>query len=372
MQIGRAELGMEQQPSWCDKLPKYVALSPEAGISAKTCSWGYCKISVLCRAAWLLLSRLTSFLRSLEGKTVICHSCSWPSSLPACAGDPHGYVSTAMASAHHCTPISVASYRLVHTVRARFFAAVHSMLTAKLVVMICQSPCLAYVQDRHWLRASQFDLPALTVDTYCLLALQTPCHECTHTPCPGPGHMLMLDWDHLLQKFKLGVPIRDMRLMDPNLLTSETGKILVRDNAIVVSVEHVRVICTADMVIIPQDGFEHNKLNQQFNSLLQEHIIEAAQVGYCSPGLHAGICASLNCCVNACVVSSAATMQLCMRLCLFMSTAGDGRELQQSMGVLECTDSLLIMVLVCEHVCLTQHRPSKLQALIPCSHLLSA
>lgn len=66
--------------------------------------------------------------------------------------------------------------------------------------------------------------------------------------------------------------------MDPNLLTSETGKILVRDNAIVVSVEHVRVIVTADMVIIPQDGFEHNKLNQAFNSLLQEHIIEHAQV----------------------------------------------------------------------------------------------
>ncbi len=32
----------------------------------------------------------------------------------------------------------------------------------------------------------------------------------------------------LLQKFRLGVPIRDMRLLDPNLLTSETGKILVR------------------------------------------------------------------------------------------------------------------------------------------------
>lgn len=31
-----------------------------------------------------------------------------------------------------------------------------------------------------------------------------------------------------LQKFRLGVPIRDMRLLDPNLLTSETGKILVR------------------------------------------------------------------------------------------------------------------------------------------------
>ena len=39
-----------------------------------------------------------------------------------------------------------------------------------------------------------------------------------------------------------------MRLVDPNLLTSETGKILVRDNAIVFSIEHVRLIITADQV----------------------------------------------------------------------------------------------------------------------------
>lgn len=50
------------------------------------------------------------------------------------------------------------------------------------------------------------------------------------------------------QRFKLRVPIRDMRLVDPNLLTSETGKILVRDNAIVFSIEHVRLIITADQV----------------------------------------------------------------------------------------------------------------------------
>lgn len=39
-----------------------------------------------------------------------------------------------------------------------------------------------------------------------------------------------------------------MRLVDPNLLTSETGKILVRDNAIVFSIEHARLIITADQV----------------------------------------------------------------------------------------------------------------------------
>ena len=46
------------------------------------------------------------------------------------------------------------------------------------------------------------------------------------------------------------MPIRDMRLVDPNLLTSETGKVLVRDNAIVFSVEHVRIIITGDQVCL--------------------------------------------------------------------------------------------------------------------------
>ena len=80
-----------------------------------------------------------------------------------------------------------------------------------------------------------------------------------------------------MQKFRLGVPIRDMRLLDPNLLTSETGKILVRDNAIVFSVEHVRLIITADSVIIPQTGFERSPLSNRFAAMLEESIIEASQ-----------------------------------------------------------------------------------------------
>ena len=74
-----------------------------------------------------------------------------------------------------------------------------------------------------------------------------------------------------------------MRLLDPNLLTSETGKILVRDNAIVFSMEHVRliiqscVIITADCVIIPQTGFEQSSLSTRFAVMLEEAIIEASQ-----------------------------------------------------------------------------------------------
>ncbi len=68
-----------------------------------------------------------------------------------------------------------------------------------------------------------------------------------------------------------------MRLLDPNLLTSETGKILVRDNAIVFSVEHVRLIITADFVIIPQTGFERSSLSMRFAAMLEDAIIEASQ-----------------------------------------------------------------------------------------------
>lgn len=68
-----------------------------------------------------------------------------------------------------------------------------------------------------------------------------------------------------------------MRLLDPNLLTSETGKILVRDNAIVFAMEHIRLIISATTVIIPRDGFEQNLLNARFNALLEESIIEASQ-----------------------------------------------------------------------------------------------
>ena len=77
-----------------------------------------------------------------------------------------------------------------------------------------------------------------------------------------------------MQLYKLGIPIRDMRLLDPNLLTSETGKILVRDNAIVFSMEHVRLIITADEVIIPMEGFEHNHALQRFNQHLESSIKE--------------------------------------------------------------------------------------------------
>ena len=51
----------------------------------------------------------------------------------------------------------------------------------------------------------------------------------------------------------------------------------VRDNAIVFSVEHVRLIITADYVIAPQTGFEASPLANRFAAMVEESIIEASQ-----------------------------------------------------------------------------------------------
>ena len=41
----------------------------------------------------------------------------------------------------------------------------------------------------------------------------------------------------LISKFELGIPIRDMRLLDSTLVTSSRGYIAVRENAIVFAIE---------------------------------------------------------------------------------------------------------------------------------------
>ncbi|KAI3435866.1 hypothetical protein D9Q98_001924 [Chlorella vulgaris] len=81
----------------------------------------------------------------------------------------------------------------------------------------------------------------------------------------------------LIIQLGLGIPIRDMRLLDFNLLSSETGKLLVRDNAIILSIEHVRLIITADKVLIPREGYEHNPLSNRFVDILEEGIAEWAR-----------------------------------------------------------------------------------------------
>ena len=77
-----------------------------------------------------------------------------------------------------------------------------------------------------------------------------------HPPprCRAATHPPQADKRALIAGLSLGIPIRDMRLLDFNLLTSETGKLFVRDNAILFSIEHVRLIITVDKVLIPREG----------------------------------------------------------------------------------------------------------------------
>lgn len=51
--------------------------------------------------------------------------------------------------------------------------------------------------------------------------------------------MVLADKRSLIQKFQLGLPIRDMRLLDSSLVTSSRGNIAVREGVIVVAIEYV-------------------------------------------------------------------------------------------------------------------------------------
>ena len=81
----------------------------------------------------------------------------------------------------------------------------------------------------------------------------------------------------IIQRFQLGVPIRDMRLMDaaPGGATlGDAAFILVRDNAAVVCIDYIRFIATADCVILPTDGLDVGGRAAAFVAGLQEAIVE--------------------------------------------------------------------------------------------------
>lgn len=77
----------------------------------------------------------------------------------------------------------------------------------------------------------------------------------------------------LIGKLNISIPIRDMRLLDHNLGSCDSI-ILVRENAIIASLEHVRVIIMCDKVILPRNEIEGNPLTARFLDLLEEAIQE--------------------------------------------------------------------------------------------------
>ena len=89
----------------------------------------------------------------------------------------------------------------------------------------------------------------------------------------GEKTIMYADKRAIMGKLGLSIPIRDMRLLDHNLLQSDSI-ILVREGAIIASLEHVRLIIMHDKVIIPREGVENNPLTSSFVDILDEAIQE--------------------------------------------------------------------------------------------------
>lgn len=95
----------------------------------------------------------------------------------------------------------------------------------------------------------------------------------------GEVQTVHMDKRQLIQVMGLEIPMRDLRLMDPALAAYDSfAQILVRDNALVVSAEHVRLIITCDRVICPLD-FEKTEASQRFTKTLEAVIRERPDVG---------------------------------------------------------------------------------------------
>jgi hypothetical protein len=69
------------------------------------------------------------------------------------------------------------------------------------------------------------------------------------------GETCMIQADKYKLTHKLGVQGRDLRIMDPSLATTYPSAILCRDKAMVVNLEHIKVVITTNSVLVvnPED-----------------------------------------------------------------------------------------------------------------------
>ncbi len=69
------------------------------------------------------------------------------------------------------------------------------------------------------------------------------------------GDTAMIQADKTKLTHRLGVQGRDLRIMDPSLATTYPSAILCRDRALVVNLEHIKVIVTTSYVLVinPED-----------------------------------------------------------------------------------------------------------------------
>jgi hypothetical protein len=89
----------------------------------------------------------------------------------------------------------------------------------------------------------------------------------------GEKSFMHVDKRALISKVGLSIPIRDMRLLDQNLAIGDSV-ILVRENAIIASLEHVRIIIMYDKVLIPREGLEQSEQAGNFVDMLDDAIQE--------------------------------------------------------------------------------------------------
>lgn len=77
----------------------------------------------------------------------------------------------------------------------------------------------------------------------------------------GDSRTIEADKRSLIQMMGLEIPMRDMRLLDASIPSAETvAQILIRENALVFGMEHVRLIITAEKVLVPADGEKPERL----------------------------------------------------------------------------------------------------------------
>jgi hypothetical protein len=82
----------------------------------------------------------------------------------------------------------------------------------------------------------------------------------------GSKQTLQLDKRQLITTTGLELPMRDMRLLDPAMQPFETvAQLLVRDNALVFSMEGARCVIMADKVMVPLEG----EVTEQLDRFLQ-------------------------------------------------------------------------------------------------------
>ncbi|KAG2501814.1 hypothetical protein HYH03_000313 [Edaphochlamys debaryana] len=115
----------------------------------------------------------------------------------------------------------------------------------------------------------------------------------------GERQLFTLDKRQLIQTCQLEIPIRDLRLMDSALGTESLAQLLVRDNALVFSMEHVRLIIMHDRVVLPLDdggaappppaGGAGADAKERFNNHLEGVVMDwALQHGATIASIHGG------------------------------------------------------------------------------------